>query len=73
MREALAADGAKLALLTGQDHGPEFLETCWACDGYGTIAKRVTVYEHGCGFPYDDTHEQQCKHCNGLGFFIVEA
>lgn len=40
---------------------------CDKCDGYGTVAYRVTVYEHGCGFPHDDTDERSCPACGGEG------
>lgn len=40
---------------------------CAVCDGAGVIAHRVTVYEHGCGFPHDDTDERPCSDCKGSG------
>ena len=43
---------------------------CNACDGSGVHAYRVTVYEHGCGFPHDDTAEESCGVCNGMGGWI---
>jgi DnaJ-class molecular chaperone len=46
---------------------------CDHCDGSGVIARRVTVYEHGCGFPHDDTDEQPCPECDGTGQREVEA
>lgn len=52
---------------------PEVLVDCGSCDGYGTVATRVRVYEHGCGFAHDDTHESACPQCNGAGFLICDA
>jgi DnaJ-class molecular chaperone len=49
------------------------LFTCSHCNGSGAIGKRVTVYEHGCGFPHDDTHEEPCPECHGEGVVEVEA
>lgn len=40
---------------------------CPACDGSGIHAYRITVYEHGCGFPHDDTAEEPCGNCSGDG------
>jgi hypothetical protein len=40
---------------------------CDHCDGSGVIGRRVTVYEHGCGFPHDDTEELPCPECDGTG------
>jgi hypothetical protein len=40
---------------------------CDHCDGSGVIAQRVTVYEHGCGVPHDDTDERPCPKCDGTG------
>jgi DnaJ-class molecular chaperone len=45
--------------------------TCEACDGSGVIAKRITVYEHGCGFPHYDTHEEPCGGCGGSGWALA--
>ncbi len=79
MQEALEADGEKLRQMTGQDHGPVFLGppqqwyVCDACDGEGFIPRRVTVYEHGCGFPHDDTHEEPCGKCNGVGGWVDDV
>lgn len=36
MQRALAADGEKLRQLTGQDHGPQFWDTCPVCGGFGS-------------------------------------
>jgi hypothetical protein len=72
MMAALEADGEKLRQLTGEDHGPVFLtdarfEICGHCNGSGVIGRRVSVYEHGCGFPHDDTEEEPCPECGGTG------
>lgn len=55
------------------DLPPEEWVTCGACDGSGVIAHRVTVYEHGCGFSHDDTTEEPCGKCNGVGGWIDDA
>lgn len=82
MQAALEADGEKLRQLTGEDHGPYFdvaLEppqhwfTCDDCGGSGVYAVRVTVYEHGCGFPHDDTDERPCERCGGEGGWVGDA
>lgn len=44
--------------------------TCAACDGKGYTVHRVAVYEHGCGFPHDDSEERPCPECSGYGEFI---
>jgi DnaJ-class molecular chaperone len=54
------------------DDPPEQWVECEACDGYGYIAKRISVYEPGCGFPHDDTQEVTCEACNGAGGRIEE-
>jgi hypothetical protein len=43
------------------------LVDCDHCDGSGIIARRVSVYEHGCGVPHDDTDERPCPKCDGTG------
>lgn len=73
MREALRADAEKLAQLTGEDHTPEFLVDCEACDGKGYIARTVHVYEAGCGFSHPDVEEKPCEACGGNGWFVLEA
>lgn len=55
------------------DEPPEQWFVCDACDGMGVIGTRVTVYEHGCGFPHDDTHEEECVSCGGIGGWIADA
>lgn len=72
MREALEADGIKLQQLTGQDHGPWTLAVCEECGGEGCDRRRVTVYEHGCGFPHDDVEEIPCLACGGTGEIVEE-
>lgn len=51
--------------------GPETWEDCPACDGAGIQVYRVTVYEHGCGFPHDDSDERPCGLCGGARGWIV--
>jgi hypothetical protein len=53
--------------------GATMFVPCDNCDGSGIIARRVTVYEHGCGFPHDDTEESPCPECDGTGQREVEA
>jgi len=80
MMAALEADGEKLRQLTGEDHGPwdlpepplELVE-CTACDGEGHTVHRISVYEHGCGFPHDDSEERPCDKCGGLGWYLDDA
>ncbi|MBB6306282.1 hypothetical protein [Xanthobacter tagetidis] len=38
-------------------------DNCSTCGGSGVITKRVSVYEHGCGFPHDDGEEVPCPDC----------
>lgn len=45
---------------------------CGCCDGEGTVQRRITVYEHGCGFGHDDYVDEQCKPCAGQGGWIEE-
>lgn len=73
MQEALEADGEKLRQLTGEDHGPWFLDFCPQCEGSGVIPRGITVYEHGCGFSHDDTYDLKCDVCDGQGSIFVEA
>jgi hypothetical protein len=47
--------------------GATMFVPCDNCDGSGIIARRVTVYEHGCGVPHDDTDERPCPKCDGTG------
>lgn len=48
---------------------------CGACDGSGVEVRGIWVYEHGCGFPHQDTEETPCGKCNGAGGWLddVEA
>lgn len=48
------------------------LATCCACDGKGYSAHRISVYEHGCGFPHHDIDEIKCQQCNGYGEIVIE-
>lgn len=41
--------------------------SCPACDGYGKQGRRITIYEHGCGFGHDDVEEWDCDECEGTG------
>lgn len=52
---------------------PEQWFDCPACEGTGITGQRITVYEHGCGFPHYDTEERPCARCNGAGGYIGEA
>jgi hypothetical protein len=52
---------------------PEQWVECTACDGSGIQTFRVTVYEHGCGFPHDDSDERPCPHCFGRGGWIDDV
>lgn len=72
MMLALEADGEKLRQLTGDDHGPWFLEDCPACDGKGITVHGTIVYEAGCGFPHDDSYELKCEACDGFGTVVVQ-
>lgn len=69
--DALLADAEYLREMTGNDHTPEFLNDCPACDGTGVEVFGITVYEHGCGFSHPSTDERPCGHCGGTGFFVV--
>lgn len=51
---------------------PQMWVECDACDGEGYIVRRVTVYEHGCGFPHDDGAEETCTKCHGARGWIEE-
>lgn len=73
MMDALRADAEKLGQLTGEDHTPEFLVDCEACDGLGYIPRTIHVYEPGCGFSHPDVVEDACQACNGNGWFLCEA
>ena len=73
MRDALRADAEKLGHLTGEDHTPEFLADCEACDGRGYIPRTIRVYEGGCGFSHLDVEEAPCEACGGNGWFLLET
>jgi hypothetical protein len=57
------------------DEPPQEWRECPACDGKGYTVHRVTVYEHGCGFPHYDSDERECEKCQGCGGWVddVEA
>jgi hypothetical protein len=56
------------------DHEPpQTLAECPACGGEGCFVTRITVYELGCGFPHDDSHEETCTICGGGGFIVVDV
>lgn len=66
MRRALIADGEKLRQLTGEDHGPDFIdeEECWNCGGEGYVYNCFEEYacvdpEGGC-----DECMRRCDVCN---------
>lgn len=46
---------------------------CEHCDGTGYIPRRITVYEHGCGFPHDDVEEIKCEACGGYGGYVADV
>ncbi len=52
---------------------PQQWYVCEECGGEAVFAYRVTVYEHGCGFPHDDTAEKKCGCCNGEGGYWADA
>jgi len=72
MMAALMADAEKLSQLTGEDHTPEFLADCEACDGRGYTQCTIHVYEPGCGFSHPDVQEIQCEACSGNGWLLLE-
>lgn len=73
MMDALRADAEKLRHLTGEDHTPEFLADCEACEGRGYIPETIHVYEVGCGFSHPDVIEHPCQTCGGNGWLICDA
>jgi hypothetical protein len=52
---------------------PETWVECPECRGAGHTVHRITVYEHGCGFPHDDTEERPCERCRGEGGWIDDV
>lgn len=54
-------------------NAPEQWIVCDMCGGMGVTPHRVTVYEHGCGFPHDDTAEKECINCGGLGGWVADV
>lgn len=73
MQRALMLDAEKLGHMTGEDHTPEFLADCEACDGHGYIPRTIHVYEPGCGFSHPDVEEVPCKACGGNGWFVCDV
>lgn len=68
MMTALKADGEKLRQLTGEDHGPEFWDTCPHCNGFGS--HEISKPQH------DDPNfciQVDCTDCGGSGWVRVEA
>lgn len=72
MQRALELDGEKLRQLTGEDHGPWFIEDeypgqapcphCFESSGY--------IWEHGNDWnsgPWSHQTNIPCRHCNGTG------
>lgn len=49
------------------------LVPCSLCNGLAKVGRRVTVYEHGCGFPHDDVEEDDCPECEGAGQLLVDG
>ena len=52
------------------DDPPQRWYDCPTCGGEGYTVHRITVYEHGCGFPHDDSEERPCENCKGAGGFL---
>ena len=73
MMRALEADGEYLRQMTGEDHGPYWLDTCPHCEGAGVTSHRITVYEAGCAFPHDDSDERKCEECDGFGTILIDG
>lgn len=55
------------------DEPPQQWHECAACNGEGYTVHKVSVYEHGCGFPHDDSEERQCGKCDGAGGWLDDA
>lgn len=71
MMDALMADAEKLQHLTGEDHTPEFLVTCEACDGAGEIVVNDPPVSKWSLDP-PGVHEVTCEVCCGNGFLVCE-
>jgi DnaJ-class molecular chaperone len=73
MMKALEADGEKLRQLTGEDHGPVWIDdrmvVCETCGGDGFF-DRVTGLEPN-GTPVWE--ENQCPTCQGAGEYAVKV
>ena len=74
MQRALEADGEKLRQLTGEDHGPWFIDdeypgqapcpNCFESSGYVSRTISATWYEPA----WEDTdYSRPCPVCNGTG------
>ena len=63
MQRALKADAEKLGLMTGDEHGVEFYNTCPLCDGEGGI--EVPRPQHDDPYYCDVI---KCADCNGSGW-----
>ncbi|MCJ8518976.1 fructose/tagatose bisphosphate aldolase [Pseudorhizobium tarimense] len=67
MQKALEADGEYLRQMTGEDHGPYFIdddsEDCWNCGGEGFVSECIDGCcedaESGC-----DLCTRRCDICN---------
>jgi DnaJ-class molecular chaperone len=70
MIAALRADAEKLGHLTGEDHTPQELITCEACDGSGEQLFATEVYEAGCHVSHLGTYSKPCPECDGAGVFL---
>lgn len=71
MQRALEADGEKLRQLTGEDHGPYFLDDvtvyapCPACfESCGSVVEHGNDWNSG---PYTHQTNIPCGVCNGTG------
>lgn len=66
IQRALKVDGDKLRQLTGEDHGPYFVdewETCSECGGDGEVLEHKQMPDD----PYFYT-VRQCFNCGGSGW-----
>lgn len=81
MMKALEADGGKLRQMTGEDHGPRFIEgppqqwfVCDDCAGEGEIGtgRMSHTVTSGTIDPPDEIMEQ-CKRCRGAGGWLDDV
>lgn len=72
MMKALEADGAKLRQLTGEDHGPVWIDdrmvTCETCGGDGSFDR---VVGHDPSGPVWE--DRFCPTCQGAGEYAVKT